>query len=161
MEQNSSWKANSRSASQGIQRNLWNQKFHHRVHKSRSMVPILRPINPVHSYEPYVTKANFSIVSRLLSVAFPSGFPAVILYALLISPWGTVPGPSCVPVYESPNNILCKEALHYAVFSSLLSFHAPNFKHSPHHLSPCSATHSVKSIQNKQHYSFAYFNSNF
>jgi hypothetical protein len=77
----SSWEANSHSASQEIPRLLWNPKAHYRVHMSPQLIPILSQMNTVHTFPPYFPKIHFNIISHLhlglLSSLFPSGFPTL------------------------------------------------------------------------------------
>jgi len=49
-----SGEANSRSATQEIPHLLWNMKVHHPVHSISSLDHILRKINPVHFYTPFL-----------------------------------------------------------------------------------------------------------
>jgi len=53
MEQILCWEANSHSASQEIPRILWNLKVHYRVHKSPSLVPVLRQMSRFHTLPLY------------------------------------------------------------------------------------------------------------
>ena len=48
-EQNHSWKADSSSASQKIPKILLNSRFHNRIQKTLSPVPILSQIDPINT----------------------------------------------------------------------------------------------------------------
>ena len=61
-------------------------KFHYRIHKSSTLVPILCHINPMHILCSYLSNMHFNIIS-LLHTSLPndllsSGFPTTALYAL-------------------------------------------------------------------------------
>lgn len=60
-------------ASQEIFRLLWNLKIHCHVQQSKTSVPILSHMNPVHSNPPYFLKMHFNII--LLSVHKTSEWP--------------------------------------------------------------------------------------
>jgi hypothetical protein len=102
MDLGPSWEAASCEATQELCSILWNPKFHYRVHKSPSLVPILSQINPTPIIPSYLHKIHFNIVHSpttwsililsthlrlgLTSGLFPSVFPTNILYAFLFSP---------------------------------------------------------------------------
>jgi hypothetical protein len=63
MEMSPSREAASYTATQGFLKNLWNPKFHYRVHMSPPLVPILSQNNPVHTTSSYMSKIHFNIVA--------------------------------------------------------------------------------------------------
>jgi hypothetical protein len=72
-----SLKTNSPSASQETVSILWNPKVHYRDHNSSPIIPILRPINPVHAKENDLRSIlilSSHLRLRLPSGLFPSGF---------------------------------------------------------------------------------------
>jgi hypothetical protein len=68
--------------------NLWNPKFHCRVHKNPPLVPILSQINPVHTTPSLRSILILSSQIRLTlrSGLFYPGFPTNILHTFLFSP---------------------------------------------------------------------------
>jgi len=62
MEQSPSREADSHSASIWIPRLLCNPKVHCRFHKSPPLPSILSPMNPVHTFPPFLSKIHFNII---------------------------------------------------------------------------------------------------
>jgi hypothetical protein len=90
MEQSSSWRANSHSASQ-TPRLLWNPKVYYCVHKAPPLVPIPRQMHPVYKFPLCFLKIYSNIIlpstpRGLPSCLFPSDFGTKMFYAFLISP---------------------------------------------------------------------------
>jgi hypothetical protein len=77
----------SHSSSQGIPRQLWNQKFRSCVHKIPPLVTILSQMNTVHNFPCYFSILILSshLCLRLPSSLFPSGFPNNNFYACPMS----------------------------------------------------------------------------
>jgi len=83
MEQ-SSWEANSHSASEEVLRLLWNPNVHYRVHKSPLLVPILSQMNPVNTFSPYFLLSPHLRLG-FQSALFLSELRFKIMYRFLIS----------------------------------------------------------------------------
>ena len=72
MEQSPSSEANRSSATEEISWILWNQKFHHRIHKSPPLAPILSQIDPVHVSQT-ISRKSILILSSHLRLGLSSG----------------------------------------------------------------------------------------
>jgi hypothetical protein len=60
--EHSPWDASSHTASQETPRLQWNPKFHYRVHKGPTLVPILSQIHQIHSLPRYLSKIQTNII---------------------------------------------------------------------------------------------------
>jgi hypothetical protein len=84
MDQSHSWEANSYSAGQEISCLLRNPKFHYRVYKSQTLVPIPSQMNPFHNFAASFSKIDLILSSRLRlglpRVLVPSGLPTEVKY---------------------------------------------------------------------------------
>jgi hypothetical protein len=109
MEHSPSWEVNCSSVSQEIPSILWNSKFHNRVHKTPSLVPILSQINPVHAPF-YLMKSHFLIIlpsmRRTSKCLFPSVLPHQNFYATNLFPRTYhIPRPSHSYRFDHTKNI--------------------------------------------------------
>jgi len=110
MQQNTTWEANSHSASQEIPRLLRNPKDHYCLHKSRPLVPLLCHVHPVHIFQPYFHKIQSNIIfpstPKYFEWIFPSGCLTKISYSFLVSLMRAyMSGPSHSPWLDHSNNI--------------------------------------------------------
>jgi len=70
-----SWEHISHSSSQEIFRFLWNPKLQYCAHKSLSLIPILRQLNPVHNFPPYFPTVHSNIIFPPRPRSFEWSFP--------------------------------------------------------------------------------------
>ena len=118
MEQNPSWEANRRSASQEIPR-LWNPKVHYRIHKCPPPLSIPSHIDQVHASAFDFLKIHLNIV--LPSTSGSSKFPLFsmfthhnLVYTSPLPHTCYMPRPSHSSRFDRPNNIVCNNLLNGA-----------------------------------------------
>ena len=128
MEQSSSWKANSSSASQEIPRILWNLNVYRHVQNSPPLVLVLSHTNPVHALPLHLFKMYFSIIFPFMPWSsewpFSFRFPHQNCVCLSLLPYNChmphPPHPSWLNHLNSVVTSTDHDALYYAVFSILL-----------------------------------------
>jgi len=110
IEQSPSWEANRFSVRQEIDRTVWNQKVHYRIHKCPPPVPILIQLDPVHTPTSHILNIHLNIILPFmpgspkwsLSFRFPYQNP---LYASRLPHTRYMPRPSHSSRFYYPNNI--------------------------------------------------------
>jgi hypothetical protein len=113
------WEANSSSASQEIPHILFNPKVQYRTYNSLSLVPVLSPTSPVHTFCSYFIYIFCNIILPSTPTSFlrlppPKHYLLLPLLQAFYTPYPSHPHPILVgnTNHESP---------HYAIFFSPLS----------------------------------------